>query len=82
MNSFVYNNEEDMIKAQKALIELGLHILQFSEYVDFELRELYYSILCHILKRSELSLSQLGYHSIDRLTKVQLKMKEENAIQY
>lgn len=45
-----------MMKAQKELIDLGEHILMFSEYIDFELREHYFSILCQILKRSELSL--------------------------
>jgi len=28
----------------------------FSEYVDFEQREQYYSALCHIMRRSELDL--------------------------
>ena len=45
MVSFVYANEDELLKTQKNLIELGKHCLTFSEYVDFELREYYYQIL-------------------------------------
>jgi len=34
-----------------------------------ELREFYYALICQVLKRGELSLGQLGYHSIDKLSK-------------
>ena len=42
---FSYLNDEDLVKTQKNLIELGSHCLVFSEYVDFEEREQYYYIL-------------------------------------
>lgn len=45
MMSFIFSNESELIKTQATLIELGKHCLQFSEYVDFELREYYYNIL-------------------------------------
>jgi hypothetical protein len=56
MTSFVYANETELMKAQKALLDIGSHCLVFSEYVEFEMREYYYQILCNILKRSELDL--------------------------
>ena len=34
--SFIYSNEIELIKAQKILIDLGLHCMTFSEYVDFD----------------------------------------------
>jgi hypothetical protein len=61
MLSFIYSNELELIKSQNAFIELGVHCLTFSEYVDFDQRELYYNTLCAILKRSELDLGQLGF---------------------
>ncbi|CDW81936.1 duf1765 domain containing protein [Stylonychia lemnae] len=61
MMSFIYSNEVELIKAQKIFIDLGLHCMTFSEYVDFDQREYYYSTLCHIMRRSELDLGQMGF---------------------
>jgi len=47
------------------MIELGLHCLEFSEFVDFDSREFYYQTLCYILKRSELDLGQIGFSSLN-----------------
>mmetsp|Transcript_3420 Transcript_3420/g.2403 ORF Transcript_3420/g.2403 Transcript_3420/m.2403 type:complete len:91 (+) Transcript_3420:967-1239(+) len=82
MSSFVYSNEDELMKGQEVLIELGLHVLQFAEYADYELREQYYSLICQVLKRGELSLGQLGYHAIDKLSKNQLNTKNQLAAQY
>jgi len=65
MLSFMYHDEKEMIKAQQGLIELGLHCLQFADYVDFDLREYYYNVLCQIYKRSELDLGQIGFSNQD-----------------
>jgi len=61
MMSFVYSNESELMRAQKMFIELGKHCLVFSEYVDFDQREYYYNTLCHIMRRSELDLGQIGF---------------------
>ena len=60
MMSYIYSNENELMQAQRILIELGLHCLDLAEYVQFDFRELYYNILCFILKRSELDLGQIG----------------------
>ncbi len=65
MTSFIYASEYDLMEAQRHLIELGLHCLEFSEFVDFDMREYYYQTLCHILKRSELDLGQIGFSSLN-----------------
>jgi hypothetical protein len=44
---------------------MGLHCLEFAEFVDFDAREYYYQCLCHILKRSELDLGQIGFSTIN-----------------
>lgn len=56
MMSFIYSNEQELIKGQKMLIDLGEHCITFSDYVSFDEREYYYQTLCHILRRSELAL--------------------------
>ena len=56
MLSYLYPSEEELIKTQKNLIELGMHCLQFSEYVDFDEREYYYHILQLLYKRGELDI--------------------------
>ena len=38
MISFSYLNDDELVKTQKNLIDLGSHCLIFSEYVDFEER--------------------------------------------
>jgi hypothetical protein len=48
------------------MIELGLHCLEFAEFVDFDTREYYYNTLCHILRRSELDLGQIGFSTINQ----------------
>ena len=42
MISYIYGNEQELMEAQGHLIELGLHCLEFSEFVDFDFREFYY----------------------------------------
>ena len=42
-----------------------MHCLSFSEYVDFEEREHYYSMLQLIFRRGELDLGQLGLQSVN-----------------
>lgn len=54
------------MEGQRQLIELGLHCLEFAEFVDFDSREYYYQTLCHILKRSELDLGQIGFSTINQ----------------
>jgi hypothetical protein len=70
------------------MIELGLHCLEFAEFVDFDAREYYYNTLCHILKRSELDLGQIGFSTAnqqslqDRLSKDLFKKKVKVAASY
>ena len=75
----MYSNELELIKAQNSFIELGVHCLTFSEYVDFDQRELYYNTLCAILKRSELDLGQLGFQQTSM--KVNLLDKQARDLQ-
>ena len=88
MMSFIYPNEQDLIDAQRHMIELGLHCLEFAEFVDFDAREYYYNTLCHILKRSELDLGQIGFSTAnqqnlqDRLSKDLVKKKFKVAASY
>ena len=42
MNSYIYQNEDELLRAQKVMINLGQHCLTFGDYVDFEIREYYY----------------------------------------
>ncbi len=42
MMSFIYSNEQELIKGQKMLIDLGEHCITFSDYVSFDEREYYY----------------------------------------
>ncbi len=70
------------------MIELGLHCLEFAEFVDFDTREYYYTVLCHILKRSELDLGQIGFSTAnqqnlqDRLSRDIFKKKVRVAASY
>ena len=40
--------------------------MEFAEFVDFDAREYYYQALCHILKRSELDLGQMGFSTLNQ----------------
>ena len=55
-SQFVFENEAGLIKAQAQLIELGKHMLEFTDWVSDFLRENYYKILILVLQRSELDL--------------------------
>jgi hypothetical protein len=57
----MYSNEQELMKAQRILVDLGQHCLLFSEYVDFDQREYYYQNLSFIFRRSEIDLGQLGF---------------------
>ena len=43
------------------MIEFAAHLLEFSEYADFDERENFYTALCNIFKRAELNLAQIGF---------------------
>ena len=64
MISFIYNDDGDMMHAQKNLIDMGKHVLKFCDYVNDLLKENYYKMLTAILKRGELELGQMavGFH--------------------
>lgn len=66
MLSYIYSNEQELIFAQKELIDLGMHCLEFAEFVDFQEKEYYYQALCQIFKRSELDLGQIGFSTINQ----------------
>ncbi len=51
--------------AQNQLIDLGMHCLEFAEFVDIQEKEYYYQTLCQIFKRSELDLGQIGFSTIN-----------------
>jgi hypothetical protein len=69
------------------LIELGLHCLEFSEFVDYDEREFYYQTLCQIFRRSELDLGQIGFsgethNQIDKKSRDLFNKKVKVASQY
>ena len=61
--SYIYGDEYQMIQAQRLLLNLGAHCLEFAEFVDYDQRETYYCMLTYILKRYELDLGQVGFHT-------------------
>ena len=57
--TLIYLNPKNLMETQMALIDLGLNILEYCDYVQDSLREKYYGLLTKILKRDELEKSQL-----------------------
>lgn len=65
MVSYYYNSQNDLIKAQKEFIEYGWHCVNFADYVNYDLKKHYYSILTNLFKRGELELGQVGFFGKD-----------------
>jgi hypothetical protein len=59
MRSYIYTDPETLMRAQTALLDLGVHLLQFCDFVSEILREKYYEMMTLLLERGELDLSQL-----------------------
>ncbi|PHJ14925.1 duf1765 domain containing protein, partial [Cystoisospora suis] len=54
--SFIYSSEEALVTAQNVLLSLGNHILEYTDYVLWQHRGLYCSLLHHVLRRGELDI--------------------------
>jgi len=59
----MYKKESDLICAQEALIEMGFHCLLCADYIDYDLRGMYYDILIQIIFRGEMNLGSMSIKS-------------------
>ncbi|EPT28380.1 hypothetical protein TGME49_269990 [Toxoplasma gondii ME49] len=54
--SFIYRSVQALLTAQRVLLSLANHVLEYMDYVLWQHRGLYCSILHHILRRGELDI--------------------------
>ncbi|KAF8823047.1 hypothetical protein IE077_000056 [Cardiosporidium cionae] len=54
--SFIYSSEYALLTGQRILLNLANHILEYIEYVHWQYRATYCSILHHILRRGEIDI--------------------------
>jgi len=62
MVAFVYASKSDQIKAQNILLDLGEHLSDYMDAINYELRPLYYKNLRYLLGRGELD---IGFMALD-----------------
>jgi hypothetical protein len=62
---FFYHDEQDLIRAQKTLIELAFHCLMFAENVKYDQKRFYYDILCLVINRDELRLANVALTNLN-----------------
>ena len=62
IKSFVYKSETALQEAQKTLIEFAHILINNSDQMNEDLREINYKCLKSIFNRGELVLNSLGYH--------------------
>jgi hypothetical protein len=55
--TLIYLNPKNLIETQMALIDLGVSLIEFCDFVQESLRDKYYGLICKILKRAELERS-------------------------
>lgn len=82
MTSFIYAREADLMRAQSIFIDIGLHMLEFSDYVNQFLKEKYYGVLTAILFRSELDLGQMMFEKQGSMSQKMLVAKKKLAAEY
>ena len=73
---FDIRTEADLMRAQAVFIELGEHMLEFCDFVNQFLREIYYQILVTVLQRNELDLDHLLISPEDQKKKKNLASKK------
>jgi hypothetical protein len=55
--TLIYLNPKNLIETQMALIDLGVSLIEFCDFVQESLRDKYYGLISKILKRAELERS-------------------------
>lgn len=71
-----------MIMMQQLLILFGNHCLEFGDFVDSDLRPLYFQALTNILNRNELDLGCLSLAEPNKVAKKIYDQKLEVAVAY
>lgn len=61
MTAFIYKNPEDLLAAQKVMIDLAKHLIESCDQVPLALRPLYYENLTMVISRGELALNFIGF---------------------
>ncbi|CAD8201359.1 unnamed protein product [Paramecium octaurelia] len=78
IKTFQYKSEDDLMKAQQLLIQLSIHLVDYSKTLaSFNS---YFECLNQVLNRGELMLSQLGFFKA--LSKKQSEFKTEVGLEY
>ena len=78
MISFIYENEGSLRHAQSVLIDLGMHLLEFCDFVNEFATERYYKILEELLRRAELDLAQIKIEDIMNKSTASKKLYDKN----
>jgi hypothetical protein len=55
--TLIYLNPKNLMETQMALIDLGVSLIEFCDFVQESLRDKYYGLISKILKRAELERS-------------------------
>ena len=63
MVCFIYNEEQDVVKAQNVFLDLGEHLADYSECVQYDIKPFYFKALRHLVVRGELGLGYLSLNS-------------------
>jgi hypothetical protein len=59
---YSYSSEQELLEAQKILVELGVNITQFIESEDPITKDYCWLILISLIKRAEFNLSHMGFN--------------------
>ena len=58
--SHVYSSEAERMDAQQLLLEVGEYLMNWADYVAYEVRGYYCEALMHLMRRGELELGQIS----------------------
>lgn len=61
LKSFIYKGPGELMKAQEVLIDIGDHLIDYSNELEEDLEHSYMDTLTILFKRGEFMLSQLGF---------------------
>ena len=64
---FFYETTTDLVKAQLILIELGNHLVDNADLVEFEYRSYYYNLITLLFVRGEFALENFRHPKKSRI---------------
>ena len=60
---FLYRGVSDLIKAQKALLDLGELLINYADFIQYDVKPYYFECLVKLNKRGELGLGYLSFNN-------------------